>query len=266
MSGEVGVTSILGEGSSFWMELPTTNPPGSTLGDRPQPQHDCAPTTGAQTTVLYIEDNLLNVKLVERTLARRPEVTLLVAMNGRSGFELAVEQQPDLILLDLHLPDISGDEVLQLVRADPLIATTPVVMLSADAMADRPARLLAQGADAFLTKPFDIARLLSLVDGVSGTERSRTRPHTSPIVAQRGELWPLEHQQQRPDPITLADIVHDMNNQLGIVLGYCTLLLDDATDPGATADLDRMRAATKRAVQLTRSLIPQSAGCPIVAV
>ena len=66
-------------------------------------------------------------------------MTLLVAMNGRSGFELAVEQRPDLILLDLHLPDISGDEVLQLVRADPLIATTPVVMLSADAMADRPA-------------------------------------------------------------------------------------------------------------------------------
>lgn len=264
MHGEVGMTSVLGAGSSFWVELPIRSAPQATADGTPRPLPDTAPTTTAETTVLYVEDDLLNIKLVERTLARRPGVTLLAAVTGRSGLELAVEQHPDLILLDLHLPDISGEEVLRLIRADPSIAGTPVVMLSADAFADRPARLLTQGANDFMTKPFDISRLLSLVDEITGAgiPAAPPEPALDDLPPSReGEARPTDGRQQHsPDIRTLHTFVHDMNNQLGLLLNYCALLRGETRDPAVASDLDRMHTATKCAAALTAALIPKSAG------
>jgi hypothetical protein len=119
-----------------------------------------------RSTVLYIEDNRSNLELVQRVLARRPEVSLLVAMQGQPGLEMARTQVPDLILLDLHLPDMPGEEVLRRLRETPQTRGTPVVVISADAIPAQIERLLAAGAQAYLTKPLDIKQFLSVLDQV----------------------------------------------------------------------------------------------------
>jgi CheY-like chemotaxis protein len=123
--------------------------------------------------VLYIEDNLSNLQLVERVLSRRPGVRLISAMRPQLGLDLAAEHDPDLILLDLHLPDMPGQEVLRRLRAEPRTAEVPVVILSADARPTLVEQLLAQGARAFLTKPLDARELLELLDAVAGDPDSR---------------------------------------------------------------------------------------------
>jgi CheY-like chemotaxis protein len=108
--------------------------------------------------VLHIEDNLANVELVERVLAQRPEITVIPAMQGRMGVELARRHHPALILLDLNLVDLPGIEVLQILREDPSTADIPVAIVSADAMPRQVQRLMSSGAVAYLTKPIDIHR------------------------------------------------------------------------------------------------------------
>ena len=114
--------------------------------------------------VLYIEDNVSNLRLVEQVLGRRPQTTLLSAMQGQLGLELAREHRPDLILLDLHLPEVPGDEVLRRLLEEPRTRGIPVVILSADATPGQMERLLAAGAQTYLTKPLDVRQLLALVD------------------------------------------------------------------------------------------------------
>ena len=114
--------------------------------------------------VLYIEDNAANLRLVERILERRPAIELISASHGLPGLELVLARQPDVVLLDINLPDISGDEVLRRIRADPLTSTIPVVVLSADANYRQVQLLLEAGAVAYLTKPIDIHDLLDTVD------------------------------------------------------------------------------------------------------
>ena len=116
------------------------------------------------STILYIEDNLSNLELVKRVLNRRPGIRLIDAMQGRLGVDLAREHHPDLILLDLHLPDISGTEVLRQVREDPLTNGIPVIVISADATPGQIERLLTDGALAYLTKPLEVKKLLTLLD------------------------------------------------------------------------------------------------------
>jgi CheY-like chemotaxis protein len=116
--------------------------------------------------VLYIEDNLPNVRLVERLLAHRPEVKLLTAMQGGLGIELAREHRPGLILLDLQLPDIPGADVLQRLQHDPRTRQIPVVVISADATPGQIKRLRSLGAREFLTKPLDVKRFFGLLDEV----------------------------------------------------------------------------------------------------
>ena len=113
---------------------------------------------------LYIEDNRSNIRLLERLLARRPEVRLRTAMTGQAALELVVRERPDLILLDLHLPDMKGEEVLRRLWAEPATRSIPVAVLSADATSTQEQRALAAGAIAYLTKPLDLARLLRLLD------------------------------------------------------------------------------------------------------
>jgi CheY-like chemotaxis protein len=115
-------------------------------------------------TILYVEDNPSNVQLVSRILALRPEITLVVAMQGSLGIDLAREHDPILILLDLNLPDLSGEEVLRRLKRDPRTTDTPVVVISAAASPGQRERLRARGATDYLSKPFDVKALLALVD------------------------------------------------------------------------------------------------------
>jgi CheY-like chemotaxis protein len=165
MAGSLGVESRPGEGTTCTIELPTAvraEVPAAAAGDGVAvTERPCS-----RGTVLYIEDNLANLRLVERVVSLRPGVALLSAMQGRQGLELARAHRPDLIVLDLHLPDLQGTEVLARLVAEPDTRNIPVVILSADATPNQTARLLAQGAHAYLTKPLDVKALLTLFDEV----------------------------------------------------------------------------------------------------
>jgi PAS domain S-box-containing protein len=166
MAGAIGVTSTVGVGTSVWIDLPLVDAPSTSEPEAAAPsEFDLAPAPPlGPRKLLYIEDNVANVKLLERLLTSRPEITLLTAMQGRLGLEIAREHQPSLILLDVHLPDMSGEEVLLRLRADEPTNSIPVFVLSADASPGQVDRLLAAGATGYLTKPFDIPHLLSLID------------------------------------------------------------------------------------------------------
>jgi CheY-like chemotaxis protein/HPt (histidine-containing phosphotransfer) domain-containing protein len=114
--------------------------------------------------VLHVEDNLSNLKLVERILARRPEIELREVRTGAEALELAATLRPSLVLLDLRLPDMSGEDVLQGLRDASATRDTPVVVVSAEARPAEADRLLAAGADEFLVKPIDVAVFLEMVD------------------------------------------------------------------------------------------------------
>ncbi len=174
MDGAIGVDSTPGEGSTFWIELPVTTPPAVRRSGAPPPSAVTADATPSDRhgTVLCIEDNLSNVRLIERAVALRANVRLLSAMLGGLGLDLAREHRPDLVLLDLHLPDMSGEELLARLRADPATRDIPVVVLSADATPGHVERLLADGARAYLTKPLDLGEFLALVDEVLGQDPS----------------------------------------------------------------------------------------------
>ncbi len=166
MNGKIGVHSVEREGSTFWVELPPATDPVWAF-EREQaaaPEEKQTGAPRAPRTVLCIEDNVSNLKLIERVLARRPEVHLLAAMQGGLGLELARAQKPDLILLDLHLPDMPGDEVLHHLRAEVETRDIPVVMLSADATPRQIERLRAAGASEYLTKPLDIKLFLQVME------------------------------------------------------------------------------------------------------
>ncbi len=167
MGGRIGARSVLGTGSTLWIELPTVEAPTMERigGDRAPRIASPTPTDAPTQTILYIEDNLSNVRLVEGILGHRPDVRLIVAMQAGLGLELAREHQPDLILLDLNLPDMPGDEALVHIRRDRSLATVRVVIVSADATPAQISRLRAAGADDYLTKPFDVLEFLRVVDG-----------------------------------------------------------------------------------------------------
>ena len=173
MGGAIGVASEIGVGTRFWLELPTVAAPDAQPASsaRARPAGPEA-VRGPPRTVLYVEDNPSNVKLVETIMGLRPEVTLLVATQGSLGVELAREHRPALVLLDLNLPDISGDEVLRRIRDDAGTADLRVVMVSADATSGQIDRLLAAGADDYLTKPFDIEQFIAVVDGAATSGRA----------------------------------------------------------------------------------------------
>jgi CheY-like chemotaxis protein len=177
MGGTLEVASTLGQGSSFQVELPLAESPVE-RAERQQELAEPAPAEAAPEpepesalTVLYIEDNLSNLQLVERVLSRRPGVRLISAMRPQLGLELAAEHDPDLILLDLHLPDMPGQEVLRRLQAEPRTAQVPVVILSADARPALIKELLGKGVRAFLTKPLDVKELLELLDSVAAERR-----------------------------------------------------------------------------------------------
>lgn len=127
-------------------------------------------------TILYIEDNLYNVQLVERLLLQRPDIALITSVQGSPGIGIAQVRHPDLILLDVHLPDINGFEVLERLRLDPSTATIPIVVLSADATPGQVRRFCDAGANEYLTKPLDLKLLLSLIDNLLGGNEAPEEP------------------------------------------------------------------------------------------
>ncbi|HEX5870494.1 MAG TPA: PAS domain S-box protein, partial [Longimicrobium sp.] len=164
MDGQLRVESTVGQGSTFWVELPVTESPRRSLEpgrtDAARPERAARPAR----TILYVEDNLANLDLVETILFERPEIDLIPALQGRLGLQLAREHQPHLILLDLHLPDISGEMVLHELRGDERTRDIPVLVISADATTRRVERLRSAGARDYLTKPLDVEQFLTAVD------------------------------------------------------------------------------------------------------
>ncbi|HSH37887.1 MAG TPA: PAS domain S-box protein [Chthoniobacterales bacterium] len=165
MHGSVGVSSTVGNGSTFWIELAAAEAPLASVSPhgRATRTHAADPLRDKRK-ILYIEDNLSNLTLIEQILADQPEIELITAMQGRLGFELALKHDPDLILLDLHLPDLPGWKVLEQLKRNPATCHTPVVVISADATKRQIDRLLAVGARAYLTKPIDIGEFFKAID------------------------------------------------------------------------------------------------------
>ncbi len=164
MEGEIGVESRLGEGSTFWIRLPLAPRQAS-----PEPIVEAAPrrpraVVERSFSILYIEDNSSNARLLQRVLERQMRVKFFCADCGRAGVEMAREKLPDIILLDLYLPDISGEEVLRSLRQDEATASIPVLIVTADATIGQSERLLAGGAQAYLTKPLEIPALLAAIE------------------------------------------------------------------------------------------------------
>jgi CheY-like chemotaxis protein len=171
MGGDIGVRSVIGEGTAFWIDLPAAESPLKALPKAMEAATDDASRAEGRR-ILYIEDNLSNLTLVEQMLAEQPQIELLTAMQGSLGLDLARKHLPDLILLDLHLPDLRGHEVLARLRADKLTREIPVVVISADATTRQIQRLLADGARNYLTKPLDIGQFFRVIDEtMHGTDR-----------------------------------------------------------------------------------------------
>jgi signal transduction histidine kinase/ActR/RegA family two-component response regulator len=193
MNGQLTVSSVLGQGAAFTVSLRRAHDLVKVPAPSPAPESLAAgpyAPAGAGLTVLYIEDNPANVELIARFLRSKPNTTLLSAISGRAGLECAVRDVPDIILLDLNLPDLHGDEVLNELKADPATAGIPVMVLSADASGGVIRRLLAGGAFAYLTKPIELAELGELLDSFAWLRDQRAANHPDSPVVSASCKWP----------------------------------------------------------------------------
>jgi PAS domain S-box-containing protein len=166
MGGVIGVSSTVGVGSVFWFELSLTTaqhlPPHEVeKSARVQAQ---LPAGTPLRTLLYVEDNPANLELVEQIILRRPDLRLLSAANGNLGIEYARAYQPEVILMDINLPGLSGVETMKILRADPLTAHIPIIALSANALAHDIEKALAAGFFNYLTKPIKVNAFLEALD------------------------------------------------------------------------------------------------------
>jgi PAS domain S-box-containing protein len=168
MGGEIGVASTVEVGSVFWFEL---NSAEIRVLPEEQTETMAPPPTQVQIgtrlrTLLCIEDNPANLKLIEQLIARRPDMSLLTAVSGGSGVELARTRQPEVILMDINLPDLTGFEALKLLRDDPATAHIPVVAISANAMPRDIEKGLAAGFFRYLTKPIKFDEFMATLEEV----------------------------------------------------------------------------------------------------
>jgi signal transduction histidine kinase/ActR/RegA family two-component response regulator len=167
MGGTIGADSTVGLGSVFWIELTRTSAPQlaieqAVLATLTPPQ--VAVNGPPLRTLLYVEDNPANLELVEQLIARRPDLRLLSAADGNIGIEFARAYQPEVILMDINLPGISGIEALHILRADPVTAHIPVIALSANAIPRDIEKGLEAGFFNYLTKPIKVTQFMDALD------------------------------------------------------------------------------------------------------
>ncbi|MCA9836366.1 MAG: PAS domain S-box protein [Trueperaceae bacterium] len=158
MGGKMSVESQPGEGSTFFVDLP--------LAPKAVEETLEGLDNDSQLRVIYIEDDLPNVSLIRKIFSKLPHTQLRTAMQGELGLKLIREEKPQLVLLDLNLPDISGEEVLSRLKANEETRSIPIIILSADATESTTERLLAAGALAYLYKPVNVPKLMQLVEGI----------------------------------------------------------------------------------------------------
>ncbi|PRC91455.1 PAS domain-containing hybrid sensor histidine kinase/response regulator [Solimicrobium silvestre] len=163
MSGTIGVESIVGKGSVFWIELALVDSPDNIKPLQINTENIAQLVTKSHT-LLYVEDNLANLKLVEAIIARQPHIRLLSAPNGNSGIVMARDFLPDIILMDIDLPDISGFTVLKMLAEDATTAHIPVIALSANAMPHNIEQGLKAGFFQYMTKPIKIDELMKTLN------------------------------------------------------------------------------------------------------
>ena len=165
MDGVIGVESSVGKGSTFWVELPSTAPLTLPVSaESREPVEPAAPPLQGYRTLLYVEDNPANLQLVERLIGRRNDVRLICAVDGNRGVELARTCLPDVILMDINLPGITGIEALKILRDDRTTAHIPVVALSANAMPRDIQRGIAAGFFRYLTKPIKVSEFMDALN------------------------------------------------------------------------------------------------------
>ena len=181
MGGSIGVTSDVGRGSTFWVELASTASP--LQGASPLKKTHATKHNGAlpieKRTVLYIEDNLSNLTLIEQILEEQPDIELMTAMQGAIGVDLARQHSPDLILLDLHLPDMPGWEVLAQLKGAAETRHIPTIVISADATTRQIDRLMALGASAYLTKPLNVTEFVRVLEETASPANGSTSCQTT---------------------------------------------------------------------------------------
>ena len=166
MKGVIGVESTVGVGSVFWIELNLTTEP-QLAAEAAQPTavaRTQVHADGPSRTLLYVEDNPANLMLVEDLIARRPDIHLLTARDGNRGIEIARSSRPDVILMDINLPGISGIKALRILAADPTTAHIPVVALSANAIPRDIEKGLEAGFFRYLTKPIKVNEFMDTLD------------------------------------------------------------------------------------------------------
>jgi CheY-like chemotaxis protein len=166
MGGVIGVESTVGKGSVFWIELELTSEPRLVVDSARPPAvaRNDAEAGAHLRTLLYVEDNPANLMLVEDLIARRPDIRLLTARDGNRGVESARESLPDVILMDINLPGISGIRALRILADDPLTAHIPVVALSANAMPRDVEKGMDAGFFRYLTKPIKVNEFMDTLD------------------------------------------------------------------------------------------------------
>ena len=178
MGGVIGVTSTVGVGSVFWIELLLT--PAPVLVEPISESASVLPplvVAGARRrTLLYVEDNPANMKLVEKLMAQRADIRLLGAVNGTLGVQLARDSQPDVILMDINLPGISGIEAMKILREDPATAHIPIVALSANAMPRDIEKGMEAGFFRYLTKPIRVPEFMLTLDAALEFSEKATGP------------------------------------------------------------------------------------------